>query len=362
MRHRLLFLIAVTFSFFGPTPAMAQPSGAHGENFLYRVVAGDTLIHLAERFTDNESNWKTLQTLNSVLDPYQMGIGIELKIPFALIPELPSQAHVSHLAGLVHVDNKPISIDAQIAEGSKLRTSTHSFATLALADGSVLSVPAASSLQIERLRVFKGTGLIDTIFVIENGSLESNVAPQKTGVGRFQVRTPISITGVRGTRLRVRVSEQGSQSEVLSGRAHLSSSQANDTSLRQGQGAAITQDGQLLPVRPLLPAPQLPQAEQQGRGRSITFPAIPNADAYLVRVASDAAGSNLVSSKIFNSPEINFSAPGPGTYYAVVRAIDADGVMGHDAVLPFSGQSVLSSSDGSPVSSGHGQFVRLTDF
>lgn len=362
VRHRLSFLLAVAFCLLGSAPATAQPAGARGDNFLYHVIAGDTLIDLAQQFTDNPSNWETLQTLNSVPDPYKLRIGIELKIPFALIPELPSLAHVSHIVGQASADNAPIVADARLAEGSAVRTGANGFVTLTLADGSVVSVPAASSLLIERLRVFKGTGLTDTIFTMEDGALESSVAPKETGVGRFEIRTPVSITGVRGTRLRVRASEQGAQSEVLSGKAQLSSSQAGEATLQQGQGAAITHQGQLLPVRALLPAPQLPQAEQLGHRRTITFPPVPNATAYLVRVANDPAGNNLLSSKTFALPEISFSASGPGTYYAVVRAIDADGIMGNDAVLSFSGHAVLSSSDGSPVASGDGQFVRLTDF
>lgn len=362
MRYKSLFLLAISFCFLGSSPATAQPSGARGDNFLYRVLAGDTLIDLAQHYTDDPLNWKTLQSLNTVPDPWKMSIGIELKIPFALIPEQPSQARVSHIVGQVSTGNTPILLGAQLDEGTAVQTGANSFVTLTLADGSLVSVPAASSLQIQRLRVFKGTGLIDTIFSIEDGALESSVAPKSTGVGRFEVRTPVSITGVRGTRLRVRTSGQGSQSEVLSGRAQLSSSQAHETSLQQDQGVAVTPQGQLLPVRALLPAPKLPQSEQLGRSRTVTFPAIPSAAAYLVRVTSDAAGSNLVSSQTFAAPEINFRAPGPGTYYAVVRAVDADGVMGRDAVLPFLGQPVLSTSDGSPVSSGHGQFVRLTDF
>lgn len=361
--HRYFLPVAASIVLLiGSPSSQAQPAGALGENFLYRVISGDTLLDLAQRFTDKPANWTTLQTLNSVQDPSRMSIGIELKIPFALIPELPSSAHVSHVAGEVKVDNAPAKLEAKLAEGSIIRTGPNGFIALTLADGSVLSIPATSNMVIERLRVFKGTGLIDTILTMRDGALESSVAPQATGVGRFEIRTPVSITGVRGTRLRVRSSNDGAQSEVLSGRAQLGSSQADGATLRPNQGAAINAQGKLLGVRALLPAPQLEEAVGSGQDRVISFPPVPGAATYLVQVARNEAGNHLLSSRKFDAPPINVSAPGPGTYYALVRAIDADGVQGKDAVQSFLGQSVLNTTDGSPVSSSYGQFVQLTDF
>src|SRR5690606_38454165 len=120
------------------------------------------------------------------------------------------------------------------------------------ADGTTLTVPTQSSLHLERLRVFKGTGLTDTISTLGAGSLETQVAPQGTGVGRFEIRSPVSITGVRGTQLRVHVNDQGSQSEVLEGVAGLNSRQSGFARLRPGQGAAVNSSGQLQAVKPLL--------------------------------------------------------------------------------------------------------------
>lgn len=357
--RRLAFALAVCFFM---APAFAQPAGAHADNFLYRVISGDTLIDLAQKFTDNPANWTTLQALNSVQDPTRLVIGSELKIPFSLIPELPSQAHVSHSAGQVSANGNPLKETALLVEGDTITTGSAGFLTMILADGSVLSVPAASSLLIQRLRVFKGTGLTDTVFTMSNGSLESSVAPQDTGVGRFEIRTPVSITGVRGTRLRVRTSSGGSQSEVLSGNAQLSSGHNASARLHRDQGAAVNAHGKLLGVRPLLPAPALPPPERGGQGWNIAFPPVPGAVSYLVRVAANDTGSDLVSSHKFSSPEITFSAPGAGTYYVVVRAVDADGVMGKDAVQSFPGRSLLKTSDGLAVLGGQGQFVLLTEY
>ena len=360
-RAFLSFAVAGILGFLS-TPAFAQAAGAKGENFLYRVVMNDTLGALAERFTTGPANWTILQTLNNVQDATKLPVGLVLKIPFSLIPELPSSARVNHLAGHATVNGQMLQRASQIIEGQTVRTGPDGFVTLELDDGSALSVLASSSLTMKRLRVFKGTGLTDSIIEVGNGSLESEVAPQQKGVGRFEVRTPVSVTGVRGTRLRVHVTSQGAQSEVVKGQAGVDGTQASEVLLHEKQGVAVNTDGKHLGVRDLLPAPELPVPVRGGAGWMMDFPAVSGASAYLVRVAADLNGANLVSSHQFPAAPVQFSAPGPGTYYVFVRALDAMGIGGMDAMQSFEGQLVLQTSGGQPVLSGSGQPVAVANY
>lgn len=345
-----------------PGYAHAQPAGAEGENFLYQVESGDTLIDLAKRYTDNASNWTKLQSLNGVNEPTALPIAKLLRIPFSLIPELPAPAKVIHIKGQVSANGAALKQDSEVGEGDTVITGADGFVTLHLVDQSSLSVPSSSQLIIKRLRAFKGTGLADSVLQIHAGEIESEVAPGKAGVGRFEVRTPVTVTGVRGTRLRVRANPNGSQSEVIHGRANLKSTDSQQASIKQGQGAATSASGQFLGVRPLLPAPELEPISRGGSGWVARFAPVPGAQAYLVQVADDEAGTQLISSKRFASPEVSFHASGTGTFYARVRGIDADGVMGEDAVQPFPGQPALHTAFDLPVSTGFGDVVTLTDY
>src|SRR5690606_17557711 len=94
---RILAVLALTTGGLGPY-AVAQPSGAQGNDFLYRVVQNDTLIALAARYTSGEQNWQTLQSLNNIADPKALPIGLLLRIPFHMIPQLPGDAVVTHVA------------------------------------------------------------------------------------------------------------------------------------------------------------------------------------------------------------------------------------------------------------------------
>lgn len=343
-------------------PSLAQPSGAQGDNFIYRVMRGDTLIALSTRFTDSASHWQTLQTLNQVQETTELPVGLELKIPFVLIPEIPAQAQVEHVAGRAQVNQDTVVVGQQLNEGDIIRTSANGFVTMVLSDGSALTVPAQSALRLDRLRTFKGTGLTDTIFTLQDGSLESQVAPQGSGVGRFEIRTPVSITGVRGTQLRVHANEQGAQSEVLSGAAGLSAGHAQSARLRPGQGAAVSTSGQLLGVKTLLPAPQLAPPVRDGAQWRTHFAPLAGAASYLVRVAGDPEGTQLFSSERTQDNAVSFRAPGSGTYYVMVRGIDTSGLNGADAIVPFLGPAALQASDGSPIVTAFGQLVVLTDY
>ncbi|HEY9280138.1 MAG TPA: FecR domain-containing protein [Eoetvoesiella sp.] len=344
------------------TPVFAQAAGAKGENFLYRVISGDTLGDLAERFTYGWSNWSTLQTLNNVQETTELPIGLLLKIPFSLIPELPAVAVVSHLVGHADANGQTLQVKSQLAEGQTVRTGKNGFVTLQLDDGSLLSVLASSSLSIKRLRVFKGTGLTDSIIEVKSGSLESEVAPQKTGVGRFEVRTPVSVTGVRGTRLRVHMSTQGARSEVVQGQAGVEAKQASEVVLREKRGVAVSTSGESTGARDLLSAPDLPVPVRAAAGWTMSFPPVSGASAYLVRVASDPNGSDLVSSQQFQAAQVQFSAPSAGTYYVFVRALDNVGLGGLDARQSFEGKNVLRAFGGINVLSGSGQPVAVANY
>jgi len=346
----------------------AQPAGALGDDFIYRIRQGDTLIGLATLYTRNEANWATLQTLNSVDDAYRLIIGSELRIPFSMIPEVPAQTVVAHVSGGASMDGVPVRAGMAVAEGATITTAANGFVTLLLADGTKVTLPQQGSTHLERLRQFDGSALTDSIFRVQSGEVDSHVAPEGQGVGRFEVRTPVAVTGVRGTRFRVQASNQGARSEVLEGSVRLQPHGRGDApgkpvAVSTGYGAAISADGVLGSVRPLLPAPQLGTPQRAGSGQwTASVAPLPGAVAYQVQVSRDEEGLELTSSKRFDTTDIRFSAPGAGTYYVTVRAIDAAGLGGRDARLTFEGANALITQSGLPVTLADGGVVTLTDY
>jgi len=345
-----------------PLAAPAQPLGARGEDFLYQVQAGDTLEQLARRYTAQSSNWTTLQDLNQVQDPYALPIGAVLRIPFALIPERPADMRVIHLTGTVTLDGRPVHEGQTLADGQVLRSTGRGTATLQLEDGSLLTLAPGTELKVGHARAFRDTGLTDTRLDIRQGSIETIVAPEDTGVGRFEVRTPATVTGVRGTRLRVHADAGGSRHETLHGRAAVSGGAGQaEQRIEANQGMAYDEDGTFRGARPLLPAPRLPAAQDVGPDRMLDFPEIPGAVGYHIRASKDADGALLAHSQRFAGPPIRLPALG-GLYHVFVRAIDDLGIEGRDASIALRLQAGLTSADGLAVLSTDGTPVALQAF
>ncbi|MER1966850.1 FecR domain-containing protein [Castellaniella sp. GW247-6E4] len=345
-----------------PPLATSQPLGARGEDFLYQIEAGDTLEQLAHRYTLQPSNWTVLQRLNQVDDTHALRIGSVLRIPFALIPERPADTSIIHVKGTVTLDDRPLRPGEALADGQILRSGGSGTATIQLEDRSLLTLAPGTELRIGHLRAFQGAGLTDTILEIRQGSIETIVAPGNTGVGRFEVRTPATVTGVRGTRLRVHADTDGSRHEILHGRAAVSSDAGQaEQRIDANQGMVYDTSGTFRGIRPLLSAPQLPAAQDVGTDGTLDFPALPGAVAYRVRVSQDAEGALLAHSQRFAAPPVRLPALG-GLYHVFVRGIDDLGIEGRDATVALRLQGGLTSADGLPVLTTDGTPVTLQSF
>lgn len=369
-----IVLSTIRFSFFLVTSfslllsslfssVWAQPSGAMGEHFIYLVEPGDTLSDLSERYTHGSMQWQQIQQLNQISDEMRLPIGRSIKIPFTQIPVVTTEASVVHFKGQVWINHEPIKNSLNLKTGDVIRTGSDGFLTLKLQDQSTLVLPNNSQLQIKQLNAFERSRLTDAILELQEGSVESHVSPDGNGVGRFEIHTPQSITGVRGTNLRVHAVNNVSRTEVLTGKAHLNTAKINYQNIPQAQGANVRSDGSYTIV-PLLPAPVVSQPIRGRQGWQTTIIPIPQADHYVVQIALQADGASVVRRYEIDTNQLTIAlaSTGPGIHYAFIRAVDKDGLMGIDASLAFPGQDVLISRNGAPIVSSDGQAILLTDY
>ncbi len=345
----------------------AQPAGTLNEDFIYHVRPGDTLIGLATTYTGKESNWPALRQLNKIADTLALPVAMALRIPLAMIPEVPGAAQIVSVAGSASVNGQQASPGSPLPEGGVLSTGAGGFVTVRLSDNSEITLPPNSTVQLQRLRRFERAPITDTVVSVEEGSMESRVAPEGTGVGRFEIRAPVAVTGVRGTRFRVEARRDGTRQAVLEGNVRVQAhargqAPAQVTTVRQGQGAHVSGDGNLLGVQPLLAAPVLETPQRNGGSWTSRIAPMPGAQAYNVQVSRDAQGMHVVSAQRFTAPNIRFTAPGPGTYYVNVSAVDQTGLTGYETRQPFEGALALVSSDGQAVANGTGSLITLQDY
>lgn len=352
-----VILLSASLALLAYPAAQARPLGAQGNDFLYQVEPGDTLEALAQRYTQNPNNWRPLQNLNQIADPYRLAIAKILRIPLSMIPRQSARATVTHIHGQVTRNEKPLQVGDTVEADDILR-SGQGAATLALEDSSLLTIPPGTEVQIRHLQTFRGTGLTDTILNLPHGSVESLVAPNDTGVGRFEIRTPATVTGVRGTRLRVHSGEAGSRHEVLHGLAAIENATSAEQKLTQDHGTAYDGTGSLLGTEALLPAPVLDPLGTPNAS-TLTWAAVPGATGYRIQLALDAVGTQLESSQLLTQPQAPLNRSGIGARYVFVRAIDRLGIEGNNAMLRIERTGGLISSDGRPVISSDGTPIRL---
>jgi len=313
--------------------AVAQPSGADGTDFLYRVQQGDTLITLADRYMDSVEGWRLLQQRNHVADPYRLKPGSTLRIPFDRIPVVPATAQVV-FARDATTNNKPLRAGMTLAEEAQIDTGDKGAVTLSFDDGTRVTVPPGSHVALSRVRAFARAGLIDVRVHVKQGEAESNVSPKKTGVGRYEISTPALVTGVRGTRFRVQASESASTSSVLDGEVAAKAGRQMQA-IKAGFGVQAS-DGHIkraaLPAAPKLNA--IPELVQTPCLRA-TWQPVKGAVGYRAAVARDAALTELSAYQSTKTPAANLCGDEDGDYTLVVQSIDALGLTSESATRPF---------------------------
>ncbi|MHA6911596.1 FecR domain-containing protein [Ralstonia pseudosolanacearum] len=315
-------------------PATAQPSGADGNDFLYRVQQGDTLITLAARYMDDAEGWRLLQQHNHIANPYKLPPGAIVRIPFDRIPVVPAAAQVVFARDAVNGDRKPLQAGMKLSEDTLIETGAKGAITLAFDDGTRVTVPPGSRVTLARVRSFARTGLIDVRLQVKEGEVESTVSPKKTGVGRYEISTPALVTGVRGTRFRVRADGGASTESVLEGKVAV---RAGRQTQAVGAGFGVRAAGGRLKRAVLPAAPRLdavPELVQTPCFRP-TWQPVKGAVAYRAVIARDPEQTEILSYQLSQTPAATLCGDEDGTYTLAVQSIDALGLSGPAVARPF---------------------------
>lgn len=316
----------------------------------HQVQPGDTLIGLSEKLLESPLQWPVVARLNAVTNPRRLQPGRHLRIPVALLKGQARQATVLYVRGQVFrtvggpsggasgdAPGQPVNIGDQLDEGEVLSVGPDSYASLRLHDGSQVHVQAGTLMALERLRKVNQSGRSSTSLGVRRGRVDTQVTPQKGG-SRFDVRTPLAVAGVRGTRFGVTVDADGARalSDVVEGQVAVQAlgSQTALAPVSAGQGAVVRRSSGTPVVRPLLPAADVSAlpALWQRLPRTTGWPDVPGARAYRVQIAEDESLTRVLLSQEVASPALMVADLPEGEHVLSIRAIDPDGLVGREAV------------------------------
>lgn len=342
-----LWLMLLALVFAGilaiPLPAHAQAAPAD-DAIVYTVRKGDTLISLARAYMIRATDWKQVQKLNRVANPNRLPVASRLLLPIRLLKSRPATATVAAFRGEaeVFVPGQPVrgvTMGQALGEGARVSTGPASSLSLALTDGSVITLPSNSALRIARLRKLLITDSIDYDLALESGSVRSRVTPFRNRDDRFRLRNPIAVSAVRGTDFRTHYDSNAAtaRAELLEGGIGImADTTARETRLAPEFGAVIGKTGGIA-VEPLLPAPLVTAGSGVQRAPVLAFSVdgVPGAVGYRLLIARDSGFVDVVEDIDSSTPDFTLAALPNGNYFARFTAIAASGLEGVPSTVAF---------------------------
>ncbi len=302
----------------------------------YAVRPGDTLIGIADRALVRQADWRVVARANRIADPRRLPVGRALVIPAPLLRREPLTAGVAAFSGQVTLaPGGAAKVGSSVAAGTVLATGPNSFVTLALADGSRVTLPSQSRIKVAVLDRIVLDGRLERRFELLSGRSDFGVTARERDADRFLVKTPVAVAAVRGTEFRV--SHDGAASTIstvegsVAGRAAAARA---ETDVTTGTGSVLTATSAR--VTALLPAPKLVDPGKVQDDPAVVFTLEPGAATRRrLLLARDAGFIDVFAEAETSGDSASFDGVGNGTLYARVTAIDGDGVEGLPASYEF---------------------------
>lgn len=306
----------------------------------YTVRPGDTLIGLGRTYLNNPNDWRELQRLNRVVNPYLLFPGASLRVPLALLKQQPAPARVVSVSGQVTATLPGAAASAMVAGGTlpagTAVQSRNGSAVIEFADGSRLTLQPNSSLKLDTLSVYAGGGMVDTRVRLQQGRAELKANPQKQQGNRLQVITPSAVAAVRGTIFRVSADEAAMREETLEGQVGVEAS-GEEVVVARAQGTLAEAGKPPRPPVALLGAPDVSRLPAKLDRYPLRFPLpeLKGAENWSGQIASDAGFGAILLDKESKGPVLAFADLPDGKYFLRLRGVDGLGLHGLDSQHAF---------------------------
>ena len=296
------------------------------------VQRGTNLIRIARQYCLHPSDWKTIASLNHLKSPYIIYADSTLLIPLHILRSKEISATVISLKGrpqLVDRDTKasPLHKGDAVFPGQTVVTRDDEYVHLIYPDHKHSRIgPESKMLLVYLMRLADDN--LQAEFFLEQGRMTNAIEKRLKANEHFRTRTPMAITGIRGTEFRVRVEdEKSSVVETLKGKVALSAA-GRDVLIHKGQGVRVQKGQPPAQPRPLPPVPPLPELKPVYRTLpvQITTPAQKGRSAFHLRITADAKGFDTLIDQSVRPGEIfSISSLADGEYSLFLSAVDLEG-------------------------------------
>ena len=323
-----------------PLASVATSAPATIDGINYTVKAGDTLSQIADRYLINYQQYKPLQGQIRLAIPEHLQPGTILILPRPLLKSVPVDAQVAAFRGAVLVNNATPAIGMAVHEGAGIATANNAFVTLILSNGSKVTLPSQTSVKLSRLRKIVLDGSLDYQIELQNGRVETKATHFTDPNSRFEFKTPLATSAVRGTEFRIAYAPTGgsdSLTEVLDGAVQVASTVSSYATLVPKQtGAGLSSSG-VAHIETLLPAPLVTNANELQKDDAVHFNLTPVSGAvgYHIQLAQDAGFVDVFADTKATTPAADFSDVPNGNLFVRATALSAAGFEGLSEVTSF---------------------------
>jgi len=320
-----LFLLVLHFTLF--------PGQGRAEALVpLHVQRGTNLIRIARQYCQHPSDWKAIATINHLKSPYIIYADSTLLIPLHLLRTQEISAKVISLKGRPHLvgrDKKASLLHKGdvILPGQTVVTRDDEFVHLVYPDHKHSRIgPESKMLLVYLMRLADDNLQVE--FFLQQGRVTNAIERRLKANEHFRARTPMAITGIRGTEYRIKVEdEKNSVVETLTGKVSLSAA-GRDILIHKGEGVRVTKGLPPTQPRPLPPAPSQPQVKPIYRTLPIQIaaPVQENRKAFHFRVTTDEKGMDTLLDQSVKPGELfSISSLADGQYFLFLSAVDQKG-------------------------------------
>lgn len=350
MRHTLLKAATHTALFL---LMFAGPARADEPHVEYTVVKGDTIWTFSQVYLNGDNAWKEVVRLNAVQEPKHLQPGTKLSIPTRLLKQ--ERGHATLVSSTGPVNLIPFGQQAHaaktgetVAYKDRISTGVQGFASLQLPDGSIISLPSNTEVQVNALAKSKFRNSVESDLSVQQGKVDALVSKQKPE-DRFILRTPQAIAGVRGTEFRFGLgNDNNTVLEVLDGAVAVGAAQQDQQVVQAGQLASVDANGQISKASlPKAPHWNLDSSIQVSEQVAVVLSDKPMAEPTVhVTVANNTAFDNPRFETQSASPVIIIPDLPRGVWFAKAAYVLPNGVEGESQTLML--DRLLGKGDKSP--------------
>ncbi len=296
------------------------------------VQKGTNLIRIARQYCLRPSDWKTIAGINGLAAPYIIYADTTLQVPLSILRTKEVSAKVISVKGaprLVTRQNQTQQLHKgdSVLPGQTVVTRDDEYVHLIYPDNKHSRIgPESKMLLVYLMRLADNN--LQAEFFLNRGRMTNAIERKLKPNEHFRTRTPMAITGIRGTEFRLKVEDAETNIvETLRGRVALSAA-GREVLVAKGQGAKVKKGKPPAPPHALPPSPKMPELKDIYRLLPVVIsaPRQNNIRSMRLRVTSDRQGMNTLTEQSA-PPGGNFSLSTltDGSYFLFVTATDRQG-------------------------------------